>query len=296
MYELIEVGERTYYIDCPAKMGLYRAGNSEVYLIDSGNDKQAGKKALRLIEANGWRLMGILNTHAHADHTGGNRFLQDRTGCTVSAPGSEGAVAAHTFLEPALLYGGCPPKELRGKFLLAQESLHVRELSNNLPEGLALLSLRGHYLDMAGIKTPDGVWFLADALFPKSTIEKYHVFYLYDVGGFLCTLDRLETLEGRLFIPSHAEVTDDLSALIALNRQKVLEICGVITKLCQTPCTFDEVLKGVFDYYGLVMDFSQYALVGSTVRSYLTYLHETGALEVCFEQNRLLWAKKEESA
>ena len=47
MFELIRAGECSYYIDCPAKMGLYQASDSEVYLIDSGNDKEAGKKALR---------------------------------------------------------------------------------------------------------------------------------------------------------------------------------------------------------------------------------------------------------
>ena len=292
MYELIQVGEYTYYIDCPAKMGVYRVSDQEVYLIDSGNDKQAGKKALRILEANGWTLKAVLNTHAHADHTGGNRFLQDRTGCAVLAPGAERAVAEHTFLEPSLLYGGCPPQELRGKFLMAQPSTHVNELKNHLPQGLTLLPLPGHYLEMTAVKTPDDVWFLADSLFPKATIEKYHVFYLYDVGGFLKTLDTLKTLQGELFIPSHAEAARDISGLIEQNRRKVKEIAALVLEVCRIPKTFDEVLKGVFDRYGLVMDFSQYALVGSTVRSYLTYLHEQGELEAKVQNNRLLWQAK----
>ena len=28
MYELIQAGEKTYYINCPAKMGLYRLNDS----------------------------------------------------------------------------------------------------------------------------------------------------------------------------------------------------------------------------------------------------------------------------
>jgi hypothetical protein len=43
MYELIRAGERSYYIDCPAKIGLYDTGDG-VCLIDSGNDKDAGRK------------------------------------------------------------------------------------------------------------------------------------------------------------------------------------------------------------------------------------------------------------
>lgn len=40
---------------------------------------------------------------------------------------------------------------------------------------------------------------------------------------------------------------------------------------------------------GLVMTFEQYALMGSTVRSYLTWLKGRGLLQVIFENNELLW-------
>ena len=37
------------------------------------------------------------------------------------------------------------------------------------------------------------------------------------------------------------------------------------------------------------MNFEQYALVGSTVKSYLTWLKEKGRVEAIFENNLLLW-------
>ncbi len=72
MYELNQVGEKSYYINCPAKIGIYLAGNTDVYLIDSGNDKEAGKKVRKILDEKGWNLLGILNTHSNADHIGGN--------------------------------------------------------------------------------------------------------------------------------------------------------------------------------------------------------------------------------
>ena len=42
MYELIQVTDRSYYIQSPAKIGLVKLGGAEVCLIDSGNDKDAG--------------------------------------------------------------------------------------------------------------------------------------------------------------------------------------------------------------------------------------------------------------
>ena len=47
MYELIQITDKCYYIESPAKIGLVKTGESEVCLIDSGNDKDAGKKLLK---------------------------------------------------------------------------------------------------------------------------------------------------------------------------------------------------------------------------------------------------------
>ena len=122
MYELIQLTERTYYIKSPTNIGLFRLDEKNVCLIDSGNDKDAGRRIRQVLDANGWQLTAIYNTHANADHIGGNRYLQGQTGCRIYAPGIDCAFTRHPVLEPSFLYGGYPPKDLRHKFLLAQES------------------------------------------------------------------------------------------------------------------------------------------------------------------------------
>ena len=75
MYELVQVSEKCYYINCPAKIGVYVADQDHVYLVDSGNDKDAGRKVRQILDKNGWHLAAILNTHSNADHIGGNRYV-----------------------------------------------------------------------------------------------------------------------------------------------------------------------------------------------------------------------------
>ena len=145
---------------------------------------------------------------------------------------------------------------------------------------------------MIGIKTDDDVYFLADSLFSEDTITKYHLFFVYDVQEYLNTLDYLSTLEGKLFIPSHCEATSDISKLIETNRNKINEVSNKIYELCSEEKTFEDVLKDIFDFYNLTMNANQYILVGSTVRSYLSYLYDNDKIEYYFKDNKMIWKQK----
>jgi hydroxyacylglutathione hydrolase len=49
-------------------------------------DPSEAEPVLRLIDTLGWKLDYILNTHHHADHSGGNVGIKQRTGATVVGP------------------------------------------------------------------------------------------------------------------------------------------------------------------------------------------------------------------
>ena len=289
MYELIQVSENGYYIQSPARIGLVRTGGDEVCLIDSGNDKDAGKKVKRILDARGWKLRAIYNTHSHADHIGGNGYLPAQTGCRIYAPGIERGFTRHPILEPAFLYGGCPPQALRHKFLMAQPSDALELTDDALPASLRAIPLPGHAWDMVGFRTDDGVVYLADCLSSATTLEKYRISFLVDIGAFLDTLEAVKTMDGRLFVPAHAEPAEDIAPLAQLNIDAVHGVADRIVALCATPIGFEALLKRLFDGYGLSLTFEQYALVGSTVRSYLAWLSGCGRLHAVIEDNALLW-------
>ena len=289
MYELIQVSEQSYYIQSPAKIGLVKLNEQDVCLIDSGNDKDAGRKVRQLLNANGWRLTAIYNTHSNADHIGGNKYLQGQTGCKIYAPGIDCAFTRHPVLEPSFLYGGYPCKELRHKFLMAQES-DARELTReSLPDGFEIVPLLGHFFDMVGFRTPDDVVYLADCLSSRETLDKYQIGFIYDVAAYLNTLEMVKSLRAKMFIPAHAAASEDVADLAQYNIDKVLEIADKIIGICQEPLCFEAILQKLFADYGLTMNFEQYVLVGSTVRSYLAWLKDTGKLTATFEHNMLLW-------
>ena len=289
MYELVQVSERCYYINCPAKIGIYVSEGNHVYLIDSGSDKDAGRKIRQLLDKNGWHLAAILNTHSNADHIGGNKYLQGQTGCRIYCGGIEAAFTKYPVLEPSFLYGGFPCKDLRHKLLMGQESEVLDFSEGGFPKEIEVIPLPGHFFDMTGFRTPDGVVFLADCISSRETLEKYAVSFIYDVGAYLETLDKVEKMEAVMFVPSHAAASAEVGELVRYNRNKVYEVAERILSICREPVCFEKILQEVFRDYGLSMNFEQYVLVGSTVRSYLSWLKDGGKLTAVFEDSMLLW-------
>lgn len=289
MYELIQVSEKSYYFQSPAKVGLVRLNDTDVCLIDSGNNRDAGKKIKKTLDSKGWKLTAIYNTHSNADHIGGNKYLQEQTGCRIYAPALNCGFTNHTFLSPSFLYGGYPCKDLRHKFLLAQESRAEYLSGEVLPEGIEIIELPGHFLDMAGFRTPDDIVYLADCLVSRETLEKYQISFLYDVAAYIKTLERVKEMKAKMFIPSHAAACEDITELAQYNMDKVFETADKIMDICRKPVNFDMLLQRLFSEYKLTMNFEQNVLVGSTVRSYLSWLRDMGKLEVEFSDNIMFW-------
>lgn len=290
MYELIQAYGNSYYIESPAKIGLVRINESEVCLIDSGSDKDAGRKVRQILDSNGWKLRAVYNTHSNADHIGGNSYLQKQTGCRIFSPGIECSFTRHPILEPSFLFGGYPAKDLRHKFLMAAESDAEYLSPGSLPEGMSVISLPGHFFDMVGFRSADDVVYLADSLSSVETLEKYAITFIYDVSEYLKTLEAIKNMKARLFIPSHAAVTDDIAPLAEYNIQKVNEVAERILDSCEMVSS-DEVIARVFRSYGLAINIQQYVLVGSTVRSYLSWLKERGDVETVASDGMILWKR-----
>ncbi len=289
MYELIQAGQKTYYIECPSKIGIYQINDKDICLIDSGSDKDVAKKVLKIIQEKEWHLEMIINTHSHADHIGGNAFLSERTQCQIYTVGVEQAFTTFPFMEPSFLFGGYPPKALHNKFLCAKPSPAKELHEENLPSGLSTIKLDGHSFSMIGVKTSDDVIFLADSLISQEILEKYHIAFVYDVKSYRESLEVLQSTKAKIFIPSHGMALESIDELIEINRKKSEELETLLVETCAHGIIFEDILQNIFNHYSLEMNFNQYVLVGSSVRSYLSYLCEENAMQYYFENNKLLW-------
>ena len=152
-----------------------------------------------------------------------------------------------------------------------------------------MIPLPGHSFDMVGFRTPDDVVYLADCLSGEATLEKYRIGFLADAGAYLQTLEMVKQLKAKWFFPSHADAAEEIAELAQLNIDTVNEIADRIASFCSMPASFEQILKRLFEDYGLTMTFEQHALIGSTARTYLSWLTKTGRLQMQLEDNMLLW-------
>jgi len=284
----------TYMISAPTNIGVYVTREGAI-LIDSGNDKEAGRQIVKLLKEKSWDVKMIINTHSNADHIGGNDYIQKRSNCRIVATQPEAPFIQNPVLEPAFLWGGFPCSTFTSKFLMATPSRVTDIIPSSgkiLDTDLEVISLPGHFFGMIGVKTPDNVLFLGDALFPERIISKYHLCFFYDLAAQLQTLEKLETLEAEIFVPSHGILTKSIKNLITINRNKIQEIISTLLSFCEKPVAFHQILEGIRNKYNITFDANQYLLASSTIKSYLTFLSEKGDLEIFFSEGNIFWKKK----
>jgi glyoxylase-like metal-dependent hydrolase (beta-lactamase superfamily II) len=287
--EIRKIAGQVHYVPNPVNICVVYTKDSAV-LVDSGIDENFARKLCRLLEK---PAKFLINTHSHADHCGGNAFLKDKFSVHVLAPEIERQIIESPILEPFYLFGAAPPKELQTKFLMAKpcrvdETLEPGTLTLQ-DVTLSIVPLGGHSPNQVGVAV-DKILFCADALFSKGAIEKYKMFVVYDVKNFLQTLDLLERSKYDFFLPSHGDLTGDITELLNLNRRVVENVSNEILKLLKTPRTFDELLTKLLNGFNIeVKNLVQYVLYRSTVHAYLSYLSDEGYVERDLVASSLLW-------
>ena len=288
MFQLIQCAANTYYLKCFSNIGMYDLGDGTCVLIDSGDHKKSVSDLNKAIESRGLRVRAVYNTHCHIDHITGNRFFRDTYGCEIYAPHIETFYVEENLLEPNYYYLGVPTNRKRNFFFRAVGTKCKELTADVLPAGFSLLPLPGHCYNMVGIRTPDNVWFLGDAVVDQSTFDSYHLPLFYDINKSVATLRMLETLKGDCFVPSHTPATDDIAPLCRCNEQALLDNKAFILARSDNR-TFEELFAAVTHDFGIDLDMDKYAKLTFTVRIYLQALIEDDALTATIENGKLVY-------
>lgn len=292
--------EGSCYLAGAANLGLLVKNNTAL-LVDSGLDSSAAKKTVKVFQENDLTPAGIILTHAHADHTGGAAYLKETWRVPVLASPLEKLFIEHPRLEPFYLFGGSQPlKELENKFLQAPpcpvDICLDPGCQDVLGFSLEIVALPGHTPGQIGL-IYENTFYLADALFSPEILAKHGIPYFVDMAAALGTMEYLASCakQCQRFVPAHAPAAEDISNLVTANRDYLHSMIDLILDALITPLSTTALLAVVCQKAGLVMtNPGQYYLNKAGLKSFLSYLSNSGQIQVIIKDNSLLWTRRKD--
>ena len=291
---LKQISEDVFYIPGVVNIGVVKDGRTAI-LIDTGLDDDTARKILNVLKKHDLRPKAIINTHSHADHCGGNSYVQGKTDALIYASEIEAEIIKYPYLEPFCLFSGATPiEDLRNKFLMAKPSRvdyvigSEKKLAFDNVE-VEVVPLPGHSPNQIGIAV-EGVLFCADAIFSKDILTKYKIPFHVDIAKQKETLEFLMDCGYGYCLPSHAELTKDIADLAYANLRLIEDIENNVLEILKDGKTTESVLKELCNLYGIkIKSCQQFHLLKTATMAYLSSLHRCGKLEIAIAENTLYW-------
>ena len=220
--ELRHVYGNTYAaVGATALMPVYKLTDTDIVLMDTGYARLDRSALTNLIEGNGFRLRGIICSHAHFDHTGNVRYLQQRYGCQAAAQIIEAGISvnpdAYRANYVALTYGKSREYLLEECFpadvIIPADAGHLDFCGARF----GILQLPGHSAGHIGVVTPDGAAYLGDCLIDEEQIAAAKLPTSMFIARDLESKESLRNLRRPAYIIAHKQVLTDIGPLIDRN-------------------------------------------------------------------------------
>lgn len=291
MFELTKIKGNTYNFDSYTNIGLFINKKDQVILIDSGDHKRTVRTFNKILEEKNLRPDYIISTHCHVDHISGNRFFQEKYGTKILCSDKERMFIKYTEIEPDIMYNGYSVNKKLNPNYQGEPSEPEVFSEDNLPEGVEIIPLPGHAWQMIGVKTEDNVVFLADSIMSEETWEEHKLPFFNDVNSSIETLGKVKSLEGDIFIASHAKPVTDIKELADLNICKLNDRKQLLYELCNGNSA-DEIFVLYMKALGIDVQGNRYQSYYTMLRHYLQALIEDKAIEGEFNGMAYIYKRK----
>ena len=220
--ELRHVLGRTWVAEAStALLPIYRVTDTDIILIDTGYAKLDRAGLTALIEDRGFHLRGIICSHAHFDHSGNVRYLQQRCGAKAAAHIIEAGISvnpdAYRANYVALTYGKSREFFLEECFVADTIIGPEDDFLDFCGVRFGILQLPGHSAGHIGVVTPDNVAYVGDCLIDQQQIDSAKLPTSMFIARDLQSKEFLRQTQYDAYILAHKSVVTDIAPLVDSN-------------------------------------------------------------------------------
>ena len=249
MLKLHHILGKTYAIETQSTfVPVYQLNEREVVLLDSGFASDRAS-LIALLRERDWGVRGIICSHAHMDHSGNIRFLQERYDCLVAAHEIEAEIAAtpESFRSH---YCVSTPDENGGLEECFATTDRIAPQTRQLEfcgAEFQILQLPGHSAGHIGIITPDNVAYVGDALMGMAQLAASKMPTTGHLHRDLASKRSLHDVRATAYIIPHKNIMTDIHSLIDANIRCYEEKAYDILAALRGAMTLDEWLRAYCD-------------------------------------------------
>lgn len=286
--EMLHVLGNTYAaVGSTALLPIYKLNERDIVLIDTGYAKLDRAGLVNLLDGSGLVPKYVLCSHAHFDHTGNVRYLQERYGAKAILSLIEAGISvnpdSYRANYVALTYGKSRELFLEECFT-ADRVLRETDTSLELDgRTFGILPLPGHSAGHLGFVTPDGAAYVGDCLISQSEIDGAKLPTSMFIARDLESKAYLKTTDYPVYILAHKEVVrrEALEDLIDRNIGFIQSKRAELLEVLEDGMTFSEWI-GAFCQRENVRTHNElkFSIVERNFSNFVSWLTDSGAVMV----------------
>ena len=286
--EMLHVLGNTYAaVGSTALLPIYKLNERDIVLIDTGYAKLDRAGLVNLLDGGGLVPKYVLCSHAHFDHTGNVRHLQERYGAKAILSLIEAGISvnpdSYRANYVALTYGKSRELFLEECFT-ADKVLRETDTSLELDgRTFGILPLPGHSAGHLGFVTPDGAAYVGDCLISQSEIDGAKLPTSMFIARDLESKAYLKTTDYPVYILAHKEVVrrEALEGLIDRNIGFIQRKRAELLEVLEDGMTFSEWI-GAFCQRENVRTHNElkFSIVERNFSNFVSWLTDSGAVMV----------------
>lgn len=295
--EIKQVKGNTYCIDTGMTyLPFYKINDEDIIMCDSGWAEGEREGIDALLEKNHFRIVAIICSHAHIDHIGNNAYFKKKYNCIIAMSAHE-ALICSSPVSLKVYYSSQSLTSVAEHFghMVCETDIMIADNQDQIyicGTKFKIIHASGHSPAHIGIITPDNVAYLGDMLISEEVMKSAKIPYAYILKEDLKSKFKLYDLKCSKYIISHKGVYHDIRQLITDNINFYKRIAAKVYGVIDEPMTMEDILKAVTKDFNIhIKSVQRYVFVERMLRSYVEYLHETGAIELNIDDGFIKYKK-----